>query len=812
MKDPHENPRLRLRRTKKALAKLAQRIATKLSDWSSRVDPSVRSLDHRFRLYQRAVEQCPVSIVITDQRGLIEYVNPTFEQLTGYRSDEAIGKSASILNARTQPAAVYSALWETILAGNTWRGELHNVKRSGAAFWEMATISPLKDKNGKITNFVAVKEDISEQRAHTQELEEAYRKAKSADIAKSAFLATMSHELRTPLNTIIGLAALLRESESLGQNAERSMGYIQRSGEQLLDMIENLLQLSKLQNDQSKASISSFELLPLLSEVVQSSCSQAAEKNLELQIDFDPELPATIESEPNHLRQSLSNLLSNAVKYTECGYVRLVAAKGEDDTIEFSVIDSGLGISKENQASIFEAFYQIDDSNRREHAGAGLGLAICLNFAKRLGGELSLESELGRGSKFSLKIPLRSQTDSLPLYSVLSKPELEGITVAALLRNSLFLSNLQCLAQACKWKLVLLPNHDLDRSDIPEETTIIIAESSCRETLSETATSAPILWREPHDTTISARSIGPYPLPDLLLATVIEALSNKSLRASNVAAPRNQQAPKLAESLPLKIIVADDIASNCTVAKLVLKHLGYQATVVEGGIPFVEAVRNERFDLALLDLQMPDLDGLSAFKMLRSNPPEHGLPAVVTLTADSRDETRQTCLDQGMDAFMTKPINPKKIADCIHSLFAVDAPSDAPKPALGSEDDALLDVDHLDALLNSFAPDEATAMVEQIWQAFETDIALNIETAKQACAERQIGKLIPIVHGLKGGFQTIGWIRAGELSQSVLDQLRSGSFQDFDDLPGKLEAIIALSTTEMKRHLLPLKKASVVYN
>ncbi len=808
MKDAHKAPTPRSGNAKRWVASLAQKFATKLSSWSSQLDPSVRSLDHQFRLYQRAVEQCPVSIIITDQQGIIQYVNPSFERLTGYDYEEAIGKSPSILNARTQPAEIYKDLWDTIRAGNTWRGELHNVKRDGEAFWEMATISPLKDIAGNITNFVAVKEDISKQRAHTHELEEAYQKAKSADLAKSAFLATMSHELRTPLNTIIGLAALLQESETLGHNAERSMGYIQRSGEQLLGMIENLLHLSKLQNDQSQASVSSFELLPLLCEVAQSSCSQAAEKGIELQVNFDPDLPAEIVSEPNHLRQSLCNLLSNAVKYTECGYVRLVASRGKEDTIVFSVVDSGLGISKENQANIFEAFYQIDGSNTNKRGGAGLGLAICQSFAKRLGGELSVESEIGRGSKFSLKMPMKSPDREKPLYSVLCKPELEGIAIAALLQPSLFLSNLQRIAHACNWDLILLPSHELDPSDIPAHTNLIIAESCFSEILSGTQNALPTIWRNHQNAAARPNSIVPNPLPDQLLATVIEALSKQTNGTSNLT-EQKPQGPKLAETLPLNIILADDIASNRTVAKLILKHLGYQPILVEGGIPFVEAIRRERFDLALLDLQMPDLDGLSAFKELKANPPEHGIPLVVALTADSQDNTRKLCLSEGMASYLTKPINPKKITDCIHALFAMQTTPEHQEETQADED-SLLDEEHLDVLLSPFDPSDAAEMIEQLWQAFETDMAVNLQNAKQYCAERDAEKLIPIVHGLKGGFQTIGWMRAGKLSQSLLNQLRSGSFEAFDDLLPLLEEIIALSTAEMKNHLLETKGITVV--
>ncbi len=810
MKSTDPKPTSPNRSAKQLLASVAQKVATKLCAWSSQLDPSVRSLDHQFRLYQRAVEQCPVSIVITDQQGIIQYVNPSFERLTGYTSEEAFGKSPSILNARTQPAETYIQLWDTIKAGKTWRGELHNVKRNGEAFWEMATISPLKDIAGNITNFVAVKEDISKQRAHNHELEEAYQKAKSADLAKSAFLATMSHELRTPLNTIIGLAALLQESETLGQNAERSMGYIQRSGEQLLGMIENLLQLSKLQNDQSQASVSSFELLPLLCEVAQSSCSQAAEKGIELQVNFDPDLPAEIESEPNHLRQSLCNLLSNAVKYTECGYVRLVASRGKDDTIIFSVIDSGLGISKENQANIFDAFYQIDGSNTNGHGGAGLGLAICQSFAKRLGGELSVESEIGRGSKFSLKMPMKSPDTEKSLYSVLSKPELEGITIAALLQPSLFLSNLQRLAKACNWELILLPSHELDPSDIPAHTNIIIAESESREELADTTNAIPTIWRNQHNAPNRADSIVPNPLPDQLLATVIDALSKRSNSDSSSAAAKKQNAPKLAETLPLNIIVADDIASNRTVAKLILKHLGYQPTLVSGGIPFIEAIRRERFDLALLDLQMPDLDGLSAFRELNANPPETGMPLVAALTADSQDNTRKLCMNEGMAGYLTKPINPKKITDCIHTLFAKQCAPEAREDETQIDEDALLDREHLDVLLSPFSPSDAAEMIEQLWQAFETDMAVNLESAKQFCMERQVEKLIPVVHGLKGGFQTIGWMQAGKLSQSLLDQLRSGSFEAFDDLPRLLEEVISESTTEMKKYLKEIRETPVV--
>jgi len=355
-----------------------------------------------------AVEQSANTIVITDPEGNIEYVNPCFEKTTGYTFAEAVGQNPRVLKSGEQDQSFYRNLWETISSGQIWRGQFHNRRKDGSLFWESATISPVFDVSGRIVHFIAVKEDITERKVLEANLLDALDRAESGNRTKSEFLAVMSHELRTPLNGVLGFAELLSESP-LNQEQKQQARMIKNCGEHLLQVVNDILDFSSIERKRMK-----FEDAPVsIASLVESSClpvrNTAADKGLEFRCETEPGVPEQIHGDERRIRQILINLLGNAVKFTSSGSVVLRVAKAsyaDRPALDFSVEDSGLGIPAETIPLLFKPFTQADSTLRRPFEGTGLGLAISQRLAEAMGGKITIISTPGRGSTFTLRLPI----------------------------------------------------------------------------------------------------------------------------------------------------------------------------------------------------------------------------------------------------------------------------------------------------------------------------------------------------------------------------------------------------------------------
>jgi PAS domain S-box-containing protein len=359
------------------------------------------------KVLSRAIEQSPASVVITDINGDIKYVNPKFTEVTGYAFDEVIGKNPRVLKSGDQPAEVYTALWKTISSGNEWFGEFLNKRKDGTLFWENASISPVKNEDGKVTHFIAVKEDITEKKKYIEELIDARDKAQESDRLKSAFLATMSHELRTPLNAVIGFSDLINDSMDKAEIIEISK-VINKSGHHLLSIIEDIFEISLLQTKKTTLNVEEFrlsELILMVENFAQKELIKENRKNLSLRVQSDESnLELKIHTDMSKIFQVLNNLIKNAIEFTEAGSIEIgYAISGKD--ITFFVKDTGIGIPKNKLGVIFELFRQVDDSFTRKHGGVGIGLTICSELAKLLNGKLWVESKEGFGSTFYFKVP-----------------------------------------------------------------------------------------------------------------------------------------------------------------------------------------------------------------------------------------------------------------------------------------------------------------------------------------------------------------------------------------------------------------------
>ncbi|MEH6625637.1 MAG: MASE3 domain-containing protein [Motiliproteus sp.] len=511
----------------------------------------------------QAVEQSSESIIITNIDAEIEYVNKTFEQRTGYSLAEVLGKNPRLLKSGKTPNETYTAMWDAISHGRAWKGELLNRNRAGVDYTEFAHITPLQ-QDGKITHYVAVKEDITEKvrlakeldehRHHleelieqrTEQLTDARRRAEDANQAKSTFLANMSHEIRTPMNAVIGLTHLMRRDGSKVKQEQR-LDKIDAAAKHLLSIINDILDLSKIEAGKLTLEKSDFHLAAIFDQVHSLLRVQAKGKGLDIVINHDA-VPMWLTGDSTRLRQALLNFAGNAVKFTERGCVTLKAEmledQGEQVLIRFEVQDTGIGIDPDKLSDLFNAFEQADSSTTRKYGGSGLGLAITRRLAQVMGGNVGAESELGRGSTFWFTVRLERCWGERPLTTT---------------------------ARVVDAEADLRANH-----------------SGCR------------------------------------------------------------------------ILLAEDNPINREVATELLSSAGLLVDTAENGRQALERIHQHVYDLVLMDLQMPEMDGIEATRLIRSIPMQSNLP-VLAMTANIFEEDRQTCREVGMNDFVAKPVDPENL-------------------------------------------------------------------------------------------------------------------------------------------------------
>ncbi|NOU17533.1 MAG: PAS domain S-box protein [Bacteroidales bacterium] len=355
----------------------------------------------------KGIEQSPVSIIITDINGSIEYVNPKFCELTGYTKSEVIGENPRILKSGFSAITDYKVLWDTINSGKVWIGEFYNKKKSGEYYWESASIAPIFNPNNEIIHFISIKEDITEKKYLLNDLVTAKEKAEESNRLKTEFIHNMSHEIRTPMNGIMGYSQLLNEPNLSPEKQKQFTKIISNSSAQLLRIMDDILEISMLDAKQTKTIANKVCLNDLLLELFSIFDLKAKENKIPLYLKKGlPNSKSIIFTDETKLSKILSNILENALKFTLTGFVE-IGYQLHDDLIKIYVKDTGIGINPKMQETIFERFSQEDKENTRLYGGLGLGLSIAKENAELIGGKITLKSEKGKGSTFYVTIPYK---------------------------------------------------------------------------------------------------------------------------------------------------------------------------------------------------------------------------------------------------------------------------------------------------------------------------------------------------------------------------------------------------------------------
>jgi PAS domain S-box-containing protein len=662
-----------------------------------RVEKAVRESEERFRTLSEAA---PVGIFCADANGQLLYLNNRLAEMTGRPAGEVLG-SGWITSIHPEDREGVKKLWS---AGNAMGMELKDECRfltpEGHVNWVEWQTRTLHGPDGSFLGFVGVIEDVTKRRASEQRLFEAKEAAEAANLAKSEFLANMSHEIRTPLNGVMGMTDLALETELTPEQREY-LSTVKMSADSLLTVINDILDFSKIEAGKIDLDVLDFDLRDCLEGALKTLALRADEKGLELLCEVAPEVPELARGDSNRLRQVIINLIGNAIKFTNEGEVvlkvQLDAIEGGDRILEFIVSDTGIGIPPEKQALIFEPFSQADTSTTRKYGGTGLGLTISSRLVEMMGGRIWVESLVGRGTQFHFTIRLAVvDAREIDIGKIASPEVLRNVKVLVVDDNRTNLRILEGMLKRWEMKptsveggeealahlstartagepfgLILMDMH------MPKMDGFSLVENIRRRPELSTLTIMMLTSAGHRGDAARCQELGvaAYLLKPIRQSELREAIARvlgaKEQKGAIPLITRYSLQDARDPATFLRVLLAEDNAVNQRLTVRLLEKRGHRVVVAGNGREALEALEKEGFDLVLMDVQMPEMDGLAATVAIRENEIGTGMRLpVVALTAHAMKGDRERCLAAGMDDYLSKPIRPPELDAILESYLA----------------------------------------------------------------------------------------------------------------------------------------------
>lgn len=761
--------------------------------------------EETLRLLGSALQQAREAVVITDtgaEEGgpRIIFANTAFSAMTGYPHDETLGRQLGLLWGPLTDKQSLIAMREQLRSG--YQGEAHGIiyRKDGSTVEAQWQCAPVRAPDGRIAHLVGVLHDVTERRKVDAELRRSREAALESVRLKSRFLANMSHELRTPLNTINGVSATLLEQD-LPAALRQSIGLIHQCGDALLQNIQTILTHSSLESAKLTVAAEAFSPTEVVRTALRITGSKAREKGLILDHYSDPSAPTLVIGDAFRLQQVLVNLLANAIKFTEAGSVGLrfrcrTLPDGRRE-LRFTVGDTGVGIAPEDVSRLFTPFSQVDNSQTRRFEGTGLGLAISKSLVELMGGRIEVRSRAGIGSIFRFTLPVAAAPGAKSVAAATFRIPLAGRRLLIVEPRSLRRRQLLDLTRA--WGLLPTVCPAAVAPTLPPSNFDLAISRVAGPAAPGTALALPTVWlcneatQPPEGPGRTTRVADPC-LPQELIAAFASLLSAP---APSATAPAGE---KLGARLPLRILGVDDIATNRDMLRFMCRHLGYETDLLGSGAEALQRLETHAYDLVLLDVNMPELDGLAVVREIcRRQPDPARRPKLIAVTANVLAGDRERCLAAGVDAYLGKPLLPRSLADCLEKLFlggTPPAPAQLPPP---TAEMPWIDTDQLREMTEGLTGAEARTLLHELQHSGTRDCRALYPRIAAACAARRAEELASLVHGLKGCALSMAWKRMGARCLDVMGALRAQRFEAWDTLAAELQALGEGSVVEWKR-------------
>jgi len=761
-------------------------------------------------LMKNLMDNVPIQIYFKDRESRFIRVNTQQARLLGVDDpDEVIGKSDFDFFTEEHARQAYEDEQTIIRTGEPVHKEEKETYEGQADRWVLTSKLPLRDKNGEIIGTFGTSTDITERKRAVEELQETNLEleksisqantlaveAEMANIAKSEFLANMSHEIRTPMNGVIGMTGLLLDT-NLDEEQQRYAEIIRSSGETLLTLINDILDFSKIEAGKLELEIMNFDLHSLLDDFASALAIRAHEKELEFICCADPDVPALLQGDPGRLRQILTNLVGNALKFTSQGeiavQVRCLGRTCDDVELLFSIRDTGIGIAADKLDLIFNKFTQADASTTRQFGGTGLGLAISKQLAELMGGTIGVKSEIGKGSEFWFTIRMKLQPEG-SMANIPIPANLHGVRILIVDDNATNREMLNirmtswgmrpveaadgftalellkaAFEQGDPFQMAVLDMHmpcmdgamlarkikaDARLAEIPLVLLTSLGERGDARRFKEIGFAGYLVKPLRHSDLFNVLSV--------TLATSKGDGTTEVINQPIVTSHSAREIHRITVDARKRILLVEDNIINQQVALGILKKYGMKADAAADGAEALKALETIPYDLVLMDVQMPVMDGFEATRRIRDHKTpvlNHDVP-VIAMTANALQGDREICLAAGMNDYVSKPIQPEKLAEVLERWLPDHGNSEkTPENVIPScLDDATVDdgkpVFDKPALLQRLMADEE--LLKTVISIYLNDTPIQILELKKALQSRDIAGVQLRVHTIKGASANI---------------------------------------------------------
>ncbi len=785
------------------------------------------------------------AIIMIDTDGNVAFWNPSAESILGYRAEEMIGKNFHEIIAPKKYLAAHHSAFQKFkksgqgdAVGKTL--ELEAIRNDGKEISVSLSLSSVLIEDQ--WHAIGLIRDISDQkRAQAQLLEtnrqlenanieahELAMKAEVANTAKSQFLANMSHEIRTPMNAVVGMADLLLDMD-LSQRQQEYVSVIAKSADSLLSLINDILDYSKIEADRLDIEEIEFNLRTLVEDISDIVAIRAYEKRLEFVSFLPPEVPTRLIGDPGRLRQILTNLANNAVKFTNEGevsiHVRAVEQNDPNVLLRFDIRDTGIGLSLSEKEKLFQPFTQADSSTTRRFGGTGLGLSISKRLSELMGGEIGVDSQPGHGSTFWFTVRMKMQADQPPDKMEQLPGDIRSVRILGVDDNDSNRMVLQAMLESwdCRFEIVENGTEALRRLEEAQLKNdpygIVLLDMAMpdvdgaeigRTIRNSTNMGNPILvmltsvGRKGDAAILKDIGFNAYLTKPIkrsqLFDCLVTAISENNIDGKQPKTDKLITRHSLAEkkTYEMKALLVEDNPFNQMVAQEILGKMGFTVSTADNGKIAVERLCNNRFDLVFMDMQMPEMDGLEATRLIRSEASsvlQHDIP-IIAMTANAMKGDREACMEAGMDDYLSKPINKGELKHIINKVIEKTKRAHKQPNGLNQENTSLVEDSLFDesALLERLSGDEE--LMRTILTAFVEDVGAQIQKLKDLFETTDLVAIKRQAHSIKGAAGNAGAMALYEMALKIENYMKDGdsdkAYESFNGLTNEFELVVHL--------------------